>query len=115
MIVSPHQGSIKLSCGSIDNGSANYNRPSNAVSAACNGSGSKGMLRPSSVKAITTNSTLSDYMNTKFQDRHSGRDCRNPGPMDGFTLAVHGTGCPLPGGHDELADNQQSRTNCRSL
>ena len=50
-------------------------------------------------------STLSDYTIHIFQDRHSGRDCRNPGPMDGLTLAIHGTGCPLPGGHDELSDN----------
>jgi len=50
-------------------------------------------------------STLSDYMIHLFQDRHSGMDCRNPGPMDGFKLAIHGTGYPLPGGHDELTDN----------
>ena len=28
--------------------------------------------------------------------------CRNPGYMDVFKLAVHGTGYPLPGGYDEL-------------
>jgi hypothetical protein len=28
----------------------------------------------------------------------------NPGPMYGFTLAIHGTGCPVLGGHDELSD-----------
>jgi len=57
------------------------------------------------------------------QARHSGRDsrqailpdalrvnanlfqtdlCRNPGYMDVFKLAIHGTGYPLPGGYDEL-------------
>ena len=51
------------------------------------------------------NSALSDYKNHLFKDRHFGRDCQNPGPMDGFKLTIHGTGCPLPGGHDELADN----------
>jgi len=44
-------------------------------------------------------------MITIFQDRHSGMDCRNPGSMDGFELAIHGTGYPLPGGYDELAHN----------
>jgi hypothetical protein len=34
--------------------------------------------------------------------RHSGRDCRNPGYMDVFELAIHGTGYPLPGGYDEF-------------
>jgi len=48
-------------------------------------------------------STLSDYMITIFQDRHSGMDCRNSGSMDGFELAIHGTGYPLPCGYDELA------------
>jgi hypothetical protein len=37
------------------------------------------------------NSTLSDYMITIFQDRHSGMDCRNPGSMDGLELTIHGT------------------------
>ena len=37
--------------------------------------------------------------------RHSGRDCRNPACMDSSELAIHGTGCPLPGGHDEFSDN----------
>ena len=62
-----------------------------------------------------------------FQGRHSGRDshqailpdalrvnanlfqtdlCRNPGSMDGFEPAIHGTGYPLPGGYDVLACNQ---------
>ena len=36
------------------------------------------------------------------QDRHSGRDCRNPGAMDGFKLAIHGAGYPVPVGYDEL-------------
>jgi len=61
-----------------------------------------------------------------FQDRHSGMDsrqailpdalrvnanlfqtdlCRYPGSMDGFELAIHGTGYPLPGGYDEVAHN----------
>lgn len=48
-------------------------------------------------------STLSDYTITIFQDRHSGMDCRNLGSMDGFDLAIHGTGYPLPGEYDELA------------
>jgi len=51
------------------------------------------------------NSTLSDYMITIFKDRHFGMDCRNPGSMDGFELAIHGTGYPLPGGYDELEHN----------
>jgi len=59
-----------------------------------------------------------------LQDRHSGRDsrqailpdalrvnanlfqtdlCRNPGYMEVFKLAIHGTGYPLPGGYDDLA------------
>ena len=29
-------------------------------------------------------------------------DCRNPGYMDVFKLAIPGTGYPLPGGYDEL-------------
>ena len=29
----------------------------------------------------------------------------NPGSMDGFELTIPGTGCPLPGGYDELAQN----------
>jgi hypothetical protein len=58
-----------------------------------------------------------------FKNRHSGLDsrqailpdalrvnanpfqtdlCRNPGSMDGFELAFHGTGYPLPGGYDDL-------------
>jgi len=37
-----------------------------------------------------------------FQDRHSGMDCRNPDSMDGFELAIHGTGYLLPGGYDEV-------------
>ena len=66
------------------------------------------------------------HLLNKLYDRHPGRDshqailpdalrfnanlfqtglCRIPGPMDGFTLAIHGTGCPLPGEHDELSDN----------
>jgi len=59
-------------------------------------------------KAVTRglNSTLSDYMITMLQDRHSGIDCRNPGSMDGFEPAIHGTGYPLPGGYDESAHNQ---------
>jgi len=67
------------------------------------------------MEAVTAiNSTLSDYMIYIFQSRHSGMDCRrprsdpsehevNPGSMDGFELAIHGTGYPLPGGYDELA------------
>jgi hypothetical protein len=51
------------------------------------------------------NSTLSDFMNTIIQYRHSGRDCRNPGSMDGLKLTIHGTGYPLPGGYDELTYN----------
>ncbi|MGH9875990.1 MAG: hypothetical protein ACRD9S_26355 [Pyrinomonadaceae bacterium] len=48
-------------------------------------------------------STLLDYMITMFKVRHSGRDCRNPGAMDGFELTIHGAGYPLPGEYDELA------------
>jgi hypothetical protein len=65
-------------------------------------------------------------MVTIFQDRHSGMDsrqailpdalrvnanlfqtdlCRNPGSRDGFELAIHGAGYPLPGGYDELTHN----------
>ena len=51
------------------------------------------------------NSTLSDYMITIFKDCHSGMDCWNPGSMNGFELAIHGTGYPLPGGYDELEHN----------
>ncbi|HEY5140729.1 MAG TPA: hypothetical protein VIJ25_15655 [Methylococcales bacterium] len=60
-------------------------------------------------------------MHKYLKDRHSGRDllqaipdalrvnanlfqtdlCRNPGYMDVFKLAIHGTGYPLPGGHDD--------------
>ena len=36
-----------------------------------------------------------------LEARHSGRDCRNPGYMDVFELAIHGTGYPLPGGYDD--------------
>ena len=71
---------------------------------------------------LVPNSTLSDYMITIFQDRHSGMDshqailpdalrvnanlfqtdlCRNPGYKDVFELAIHGTGYPLPGGYDD--------------
>jgi hypothetical protein len=71
-------------------------------------------------------STLSDYIITVFLDRHSGMDshqailpdalrvnanlfqtdlCRNPAAMDGFEITIHGTGYPLPGGHDELEHN----------
>jgi hypothetical protein len=50
-------------------------------------------------------STLSDYMITIFQDRHSGMDCRNPGSVDRFELTIHGTGYPLHDGHDELEHN----------
>jgi hypothetical protein len=44
-------------------------------------------------------------MITIFQDRHSGMDCRNPGSMDEFELAIHGTGYPLPDGYDGFAHN----------
>jgi hypothetical protein len=44
-------------------------------------------------------------MLTIFQDRHSGRDCRNPDSMDGFELAIHDTGYPLPGEYDETVHN----------
>jgi hypothetical protein len=50
-------------------------------------------------------STLSDYMIYPFQVRHSGRDCRNPDSTDGFELAIHGTGYPLPGEYDEPVHN----------
>jgi hypothetical protein len=71
-------------------------------------------------------------MITMFQDRHSGRDsrqailpdalrinanlfqtdlCRNPDSMDGFELAILGTGYPLPGGYDELTYNLIKLTN----
>jgi hypothetical protein len=71
----------------------------------------------------TINTTLSDYMITLFQYRHSGMDspqailpdahrvnanlfltdlCRNPGTMDGFDLAIRGTGYPLSCGYGEL-------------
>jgi hypothetical protein len=33
-------------------------------------------------------STLSDYMITIFQDRHSGMDCRNPGSMSLPSMAL---------------------------
>jgi hypothetical protein len=52
-------------------------------------------------KNTVLSSTLSDYMITIFQVRHSGMDCRNPGSMEGFELTIHGTGYPLPGGYDE--------------
>ena len=51
------------------------------------------------------NSTLSNYMITVFQDRHSGMYCRNPGSVDGFELAILATGYPLPGGFDQLKPN----------
>jgi len=44
-------------------------------------------------------------MITMLKDHHSGMDCRNPGSMDGFEPAIHGTGYPLPGGYDESAHN----------
>jgi len=72
-------------------------------------------------------------MITIFKNRHSGMDshqailpdalrvnanlfqtdlCRsrqtaiaNPGSMDGFKLAIHGTGYMLPGGYDDLNIN----------
>ena len=71
-------------------------------------------------------------MKTRFQDRHSGRDSHqailpdalrvnanlfqrfvpdpleresNPGSMDVFETAIHGTRFPLPCGYDELARN----------
>jgi hypothetical protein len=50
-------------------------------------------------------STLSDYIITIFKYRHSGMDCRNPGSMDGFKPAIHGTGYPLPGEYDVLVHN----------
>jgi hypothetical protein len=50
-------------------------------------------------------STLSDFMIIIFQARHSGMDCRNPGSMDGFELAIHGSGYPHPGGYDGLFGN----------
>lgn len=50
-------------------------------------------------------STLSDYIIAMIQDRHSGMGCRDPGPMDGFELAVHGTGYSLPGEYDSLVHN----------
>ncbi|MDD2658880.1 MAG: hypothetical protein PHY54_04250 [Methylococcales bacterium] len=40
-----------------------------------------------------------------FQYRLSGMDCRNTGSMDGIKLTLHGTGYPLPGGHDEIEHN----------
>jgi hypothetical protein len=33
------------------------------------------------------------------------KPCMNPGSMDGFELAIHGTGYPLPGGYDGLTYN----------
>jgi len=44
-------------------------------------------------------------MITVYRDLHSGMDYRNLGSMDGFELTIHGTGYPLPGGYDELANN----------
>jgi hypothetical protein len=38
-----------------------------------------------------------------IQNRHSVMDCRNFGSMDGFELAIYGTGDPLPGEYDGLA------------
>ena len=52
-----------------------------------------------------SNSTLSDSIIPFFKGRHSGRDCRNPGPRDELKIAVLGAGCPLPGEHDEVSDN----------
>jgi hypothetical protein len=54
---------------------------------------------------FSLNSTLSDYIITIFKYRHSGMDCRNPGSMDGFKPAIHGTGYPLPGEYDVLVHN----------
>jgi len=51
------------------------------------------------------NSTLSDYFIYIFEDRHSGTDCRNPGSMDGYELAIHGTGYTLTGGYDKVVYN----------
>gem|GEM_PF-3952882 len=53
---------------------------------------------------LILNSTLSDYMIYPFQVRHSGMDFRNPDPMDGFELTLHGTGYPHPEGHNGLAN-----------
>jgi hypothetical protein len=50
-------------------------------------------------------STLSDYMTTLVQGRHSGMDCRNPGYMDVSKLAIRAAGCPRPGGPNDLEDN----------
>jgi len=50
-------------------------------------------------------SILSDYMITIFQDRHSGMDCRYPGPMDVFELTIHSTEYPFLSGYDELEHN----------
>ena len=36
------------------------------------------------------------------QQRHFGRDCRNPDGMDSSKLAILGTGCPHPCEHDEF-------------
>jgi len=44
------------------------------------------------------------HLFTPPKNRHSGRDCRNPGCMDSSALAIPGTGYPLPGGYDGLAD-----------
>jgi hypothetical protein len=55
-------------------------------------------------------------MSCIFQGRHSGMEgrdssddgdwnCRNPGFMDGFELAIPDPGYPLPGEYDELAQN----------
>ncbi len=45
------------------------------------------------------------FDSTFFKDRHSGMECRNPGSRDGLKHAAHDTGCPLPGEHDEFAEN----------
>jgi len=40
-------------------------------------------------------------MITIIAARHSGMDCPNPGSMEGFELASHGTEYPLTGGYGE--------------
>jgi hypothetical protein len=44
------------------------------------------------------------------EDRHSGRDCRNPGYMDVFELAIHGTGTLVPAGLTTSAHCLKRRT-----
>ncbi|WP_340124077.1 hypothetical protein [Methylobacter svalbardensis] len=41
-------------------------------------------------------------MNTIIQDRHSGRDCRNPGSMDGFELTSMALDTRFPAGMTSL-------------